>query len=69
MSRENEKGHEHSIASFGAVMQLTCKNNFKLGKHYGKVNVDTRFTAYNLMNLYTSPSDPDDCLELLTTDI
>ena len=47
MSRENEKGHEHSIASFGAVMQLTCKNNFKLGKHYGKVNVDTRFTAYN----------------------
>jgi len=47
MSRENEKGHEHSIASFGAVMQLTCKNNFKLGKHHGKVNVDTRFTAYN----------------------
>lgn len=33
----------------------------------GKVKIDTRFTAYNLTNLYTSPSDPDDCL--LTADI
>ena len=32
-----------------------------------QVKIDTRFTAYNLTNLYTSPSDPDDCL--LTADI
>ena len=60
------------ISEHGIIHQTTCVGtgwNPITEWSGGKVKIDTRFTAYNLTNLSTSPPDPDDCLLTADTEI